>query len=406
MDRFAAMSDLRSPGSAAYLDAVRSTLPGIRARAATVDRVGRIPDETIRDLDEVGIFRGLQPRQWGGLELDPMTFFESVALLASACGSTGWVGGVVAVHPWEVGLLSNQAQEDVWGADPKVRLSSSYAPTGKAFAVDGGYELSGQWRFSSGVDLSDWAILGAIPEGETEADIRACLVRRADFSVDPDSWKVAGLAGTGSKTINIVRAFVPAYLSHKIADVNRGLVPGWEVNDRPLYHLPFMAGIFSYAIAAPAIGAATGALEAFVEQTRTRIGAYGGPPVATTPAVQLRLSNARLEVDDARMRMQRTWEEFYSLACQGKPIGPDLQARGRYEAARSISRCLHAVIDVFEVAGGGVMNLSNPIQRYLRDLLAMRNHPMGAIESSAATFARSQLTVEGRPATYAPGGQQ
>ncbi len=387
------MNDLTSPGSAAYLEGVRSILPAIRGRAATIDQVGRLPEETVRELDEVGVFRALQPRQWGGLEIDPMTFFESVVLLASACGSTGWVGGVVAVHPWEVALLSNQAQKDVWGVDPLTRLSSSYAPTGRAVSVEGGYELSGQWRFSSGVDLSDWAILGGIPEGEAESDIRAFLVSRADFTVDPDSWKVAGLAGTGSKTVNVAKAFVPTYRSHKIADVNRGNIPGWEVNDRPLYHLPFMAGIFSYAIAAPAIGAATGALEAFVEQTRTRIGAYGGPPVATTPGVQLRLSNSLLEVEDCRMRMRNTWEQFYGLACRGEPIGPDLQARGRYESARTISRCLHAVLDVFEVAGGSVMQLSNPIQRFLRDLLAMRNHPMGAIESSAATFARSQLTV-------------
>jgi 3-hydroxy-9,10-secoandrosta-1,3,5(10)-triene-9,17-dione monooxygenase len=382
-----------------YLDDVRSILPGIRARAASVEGLGRLSDETVRELDEVGVFRGLQPRQWDGLELDPATFFESVSLIGSACGSSGWVAGVLAVHPWEVALLSDRAQREVWGENTRTRLSSSYAPTGKVRPVEGGFELSGQWRFSSGVDLCDWAILGGVPEGETEADISAFLVRRTDFEVDPDSWKVAGLAGTGSKTINIQSAFVPDYRRHKIADVNRGNIPGWEVNDRPLYHLPWMAGIFTSAIAAPAIGAATGALNAFVEQTRTRVGAYGGPPVTANPAIQFRLANALAEVENARMRMRTTWEEFYGLACSGARLIPaDLQARSRYEGPRAISGCLHAAIEVFEVAGGGVMHLSNPIQRFLRDLLAMRNHPMGALESNAATYARAVLNASQREA--------
>ena len=152
-------------------------------------------------------------------------------------------------------------------------------------------------------------------------------------------------------------------------------------------------------LAAPASGAATGALNAFVEQTRTRVGAYGGPPVAANPAIQFRLANALAEIENARMRMRTTWEEFYGLACSGARLIPaDLQARSRYEGPRAISGCLHAVIEVFEVAGGGVMHLSNPIQRFLRDLLAMRNHPMGALESNAATYARAVLNASQREA--------
>ena len=52
---------------AKYLDGVRSLLPGIRARAESVEQLGRITEETVRELDEAGVFRGLQPRQWGGL---------------------------------------------------------------------------------------------------------------------------------------------------------------------------------------------------------------------------------------------------------------------------------------------------------------------------------------------------
>lgn len=385
--------------NARYLDDVRSLLPGIKARAASVETLGRMPEETVRELDEVGVFRGLQPRQFGGLELHAGTVLESVALLASACASTGWVAGVVAVHPWEMGLLCERAQKEFWDDAPLVRLSSSYAPTGSVRPVEGGYLLSGQWRFSSGVDLCDWAILGGLLPGAKDGDISAFVVKREDFEVDPDSWDVAGLRGTGSKTINVKEAFVPEWRSHRVSDVAKGIIPGWEVNDRPLYHMPWMGGIFTYAIAAPAIGAAVGALNEYVQQTRTRVGAYGGPPVALNPGVQYRLAEALADVEDARLRMRATWDEFYAAVEGGATlVPPHLQARTRYEGARAISRCLHAVLSVFEVAGGSVMHNSNPIQRYLRDLLAMRNHPMGGLESTASAYARSALEPrEGEP---------
>ena len=85
---------------------------------------------------------------------------------------------------------------------------------------------------------------------------------------------------------------MPGHRSHKLTDVNRGIIPGWDVNDGSLYHMPWMAGIFGYTIAAAAIGAATGALAAYVEQTRTRYAALGGPPVAANPAIQFRLADA------------------------------------------------------------------------------------------------------------------
>ena len=126
----------------------------------------------MQELDKVGVLRGLQPRRWGGLELDPVTFFESIVLIGSACGSTGWVAGVLGVHPWELALLPEQAQKDVWGDDPLTRASSSYANTGHVKRVDDGFVLSGTWRFSSGVDFAEWIILGGRPKARNPLNQR------------------------------------------------------------------------------------------------------------------------------------------------------------------------------------------------------------------------------------------
>ena len=128
-----------------YIDQVRELLPGIASRAPECEEARQVPHETVKAFRETGVLRALQPRSWGGAELDPLTFYEGVALVAQACPSSAWVLGVVGVHNWQLALFPEQAQEDVWSDDPTVQISSSYAPTGKVESVEGGFRLSGTW---------------------------------------------------------------------------------------------------------------------------------------------------------------------------------------------------------------------------------------------------------------------
>src|SRR2546430_8200336 len=129
---------------------VRDLLPVLGERAQETEDARDVPAESVKALMETGFFRLLQPAAFGGYEADPVTFLTAVRLIAGACGSTGWVASVVGVHPWQLALFPAQAQADVWAADPETRMSSSYAPTGKAKLVQDGYELNGRWSFSSG----------------------------------------------------------------------------------------------------------------------------------------------------------------------------------------------------------------------------------------------------------------
>ena len=83
----------------AFLLRIHVELPAIRERATEVEQQGMISHEVIGWLTEADVFRAVQPRQWGGLELDLATFFEGAARIASACASTGWVASVVGIHP-------------------------------------------------------------------------------------------------------------------------------------------------------------------------------------------------------------------------------------------------------------------------------------------------------------------
>src|SRR5262245_20059315 len=145
-----AVSNQAGPHQQAVIAGVTELLPILRQRAQETEDARAVPAESVKSLEETGFFRLLQPKAAGGLEADPVTFFTAVRLIASACGSTGWVASVVGVHPWHVALFAEQAQIEVWGDDPHTRVSSSYAPTGKDRLVEGGARLRGRWQVSSG----------------------------------------------------------------------------------------------------------------------------------------------------------------------------------------------------------------------------------------------------------------
>src|SRR3954465_2846220 len=193
------------------LDGVRDLLPTFRSRAEEAERLRVVPEASIKELEETGFFTLLQPKRGGGIEADPVDFYTAVRDIAGACGSTGWVSSVVGVHPWQVALFPDEAQQAVWSADTSTRLSSSYAPTGKATVTDGGYILSGKWSFSSGCDNCSWVLLGGLvfnADGNV-VDFKTFMVPRKDYTIN-DVWHMIGLLGTGSNDIVVDDAFIPA----------------------------------------------------------------------------------------------------------------------------------------------------------------------------------------------------
>src|SRR6476469_10631830 len=284
----------------AVIAGVTELLPTLRQRAQETEDARVVPAESVKSLEETGFFRLLQPKSAGGLEADPVTFFTAVRLIASACVSTGWVASVVGVHPWQLALFPQQAQDDVWGADPATRMSSSYAPTGKAKLVKGGgevggggYQLNGRWSFSSGCDHASWVLLGGIVTDDAGQPVDFCtfLLPASDYTID-DVWDTVGLRGTGSNDIVVDNAFVPGHRALSFTGVTKITCPGHQVNPGPLYRIPF-GSIFSYAITTPIIGMAPCGYEAHVDYQRQRVRAsYVGQKSADDPFAQVRVAEA------------------------------------------------------------------------------------------------------------------
>ncbi|TCP45362.1 3-hydroxy-9,10-secoandrosta-1,3,5(10)-triene-9,17-dione monooxygenase [Tamaricihabitans halophyticus] len=370
---------------------IREILPVIAERAQEAEEQRRIPPESIKALQELGLFRLLQPKRFGGFEEDPNTFYSAIRLLASACGSTGWVGAVLGVHPWQLGLFDAKAQEEVWGADTDTRISSSYAPMGRATPVDGGFRFTGRWSFSSGCDYASWVFLGGLvlDESGSPTDFRTFLLPATDYAID-DVWDTIGLRGTGSNDIIVEDVFVPDYRTLSFVDTGKCRCPGQEVNPGPLYRLPF-ASVFSCSIAVPVVGMATGAYRAYVEHTRERVRASTRGKAADDTFNQLRIAEAASEIDTAMHGIERGIGEELELAHRAEKIPLPLRLRLRRDQVNATGAAIRAVDRLFESAGGRALKVGTPIQRFWRDAHAGRVHAINDPEKVLAMFGQHEL---------------
>jgi 3-hydroxy-9,10-secoandrosta-1,3,5(10)-triene-9,17-dione monooxygenase len=365
-----------STSLSSLVDEARRLAPELAAAAPGDDALRRLGDATWKRLLEGRFLRALQPARWGGGEVHFLDFVDAAIELSAASPSAGWVAGVIGVHPWQLALFAEEAQQDMWGEDPSALHSSSYNPTGKAEAKPGGYELSGRWSFSSGCDhcrgVNLGAITGAREVGEaTLPDFRSFLLLPGQYRIE-DNWHVAGLRGTGSKDIVVDGAFVPEHRTQSHLDYALDLpLPGRERNDGPLYRLPWSV-VFNMALAASVLGSARGFVEAWIYEARERV--VLGTRVADDPLVQRRLAEATWDLEAGIARLRADVREIWEMAEASVPVSMAQRAHLRWNMNRSCELVGCAVSDLFHAASGRTIYLDHPLQRRFQDVQGALGH--------------------------------
>jgi alkylation response protein AidB-like acyl-CoA dehydrogenase len=126
------------------------------------------------------------------------------------------------------------------------------------------------------------------------------LVPKADYKIDWESWRPVGLGGTGSFDVIVENAFVPDYRVLRFSDAVGSTAPGAESNKNPLYRISLLTGV-AFALAMPAVGAASGSLERFIDENKVRQthGAVvlGGKKIADFQTIQKRVGEAAARID-------------------------------------------------------------------------------------------------------------
>jgi 3-hydroxy-9,10-secoandrosta-1,3,5(10)-triene-9,17-dione monooxygenase len=387
--------------SQAVLDGVRDLLPSLRERADETERLRVVPEASIKELEETGFFKLLQPRRFDGFESDPIDFYTAVRDIASACGSTGWVSSVVGVHPWQVALFADEAQQAVWGEDTATRLSSSYAPTGKATVADGGFRLSGKWSFSSGCDHCSWVLLGGLvfnADGQV-VDFRTFMVPRDDYTI-VDVWHMVGLAGTGSNDIVVDDVFVPEAFTLSMGETGQCRGPGQAENTSDLYKLPFHS-IFTGTITTPIIGMAMGAYAEHVEMQKARTrAAYLGEKASLDPFAAVRIARASSEIDAAWALLVNNIREEQAHVARGEKIPLGTRLKVRRDQVLGSQRAIDAIDALFEASGGRALTNGTYLQRAWRDAHAGRVHAANDPERALQMFGAHEFGHKVDPGMY------
>ncbi len=385
----------------AVLDGIRDLLPAFRERADETERLRQVPDASVKELEETGFFRMLQPQRFDGLESDPVDFYTAVSMIGSACGSTGWISSVLGVHPWQVALFHDDAQQAVWGEDTSTRLSSSYAPTGKAVVAEGGYMLQGRWSFSSGSAHATWVLLGGLvanDEGQI-VDFKTFMVPREKYEV-VDVWNVVGLSGTGSNDIVVEETFIPEEFTLSMSDTGRCFGPGQEQNPSDLYKLPFHS-LFTTTITAPIVGMARGAYTEHVEMQQKRVrAAYAGEKAASDPFAAVRIARASSEIDGAWALCMSNIREEQALVAKGEKIPLSLRLRVRRDQVLGTQRAIDAIDELFEASGGRALANGTYLQRAWRDAHAGRVHAANDPERALQMYGMHEFGHKVDPGMY------
>lgn len=369
------------------IEQARAMIPTLAARAAQAERDCHVPAETIADFQRAGFFRILQPRAWGGLELDPEYFYAVQMALAEGCMSSAWVYGVVAVHNWQLGLFDPQAQADVWEDSAATLIASSYMPKAEVTPAEGGYRISGRWGFSSGVDHCDWVFLGGLvpaADGKGPPDYRTFLVPRADFTVVP-VWDTLGLRGTGSQDVVVKDAFVPAYRTHRSKDGFAATSPGLKLNDAPLYRLPF-GQIFVRAVSSSAIGALKGALDTFRDYAAKRVSSNDFSRTADDPSAQGIAAETAAAIDEMQQILFRNFRTLMEQARAGQPFDLDQRLLFRFQSGQVLDRCAALISRLFYACGAQGVYRSSPIARAFADIHTGRTHVANNVDKVGRNF--------------------
>jgi alkylation response protein AidB-like acyl-CoA dehydrogenase len=361
------------------LQRARDLVPEIRARAEETERNRTIAPQVIARIRDAELLRTTRPKEFGGFEYDAVVALEIALTISAACASTGWAVNGALANGISFGHYPVETQRELWGDGADPFSCACFAPTGTAIPVDGGYVLNGTWSFASGVDHSSWIRLGAFiksPDAAPPADGAFLLLPIADVEIE-DNWFVYGLCGTGSKNIIVRDAFVPAHRVLMFADTRSGHAPGAQHHRNPLYRLPLLV-LGASMLASTAVGAAKGALAAYLEMTTARKTrgalAGGGLAMAEFATIQLRFAEASAAVEAAELILFTDMRAAMAKLHAGADITVADRIRARRNQAYVTRLALQAVDALNASTGGAGLLLNNPVQRAWRDINAVARH--------------------------------
>ncbi|AGF71143.1 acyl-CoA dehydrogenase family protein [Corynebacterium halotolerans] len=192
---------------AALMDRIETFIPLIKENAEKNEEIGKLTDETVAALHEVGAFRIGVPEALGGYELTPRQTIQVLEKVSYADPSTGWVLMALQMITGTTGAyLPPEAQDELFADGNYPLIAGQGTRSGKAMRVEGGYRVSGRWSFGSGM-LHATHVHSAAYDAENDRPIVVTFPK--DQAELYFNWDVMGLRATGSIDYSCEDLFVP-----------------------------------------------------------------------------------------------------------------------------------------------------------------------------------------------------
>lgn len=353
----------------------RELIPFLREHASECEAARKLTPPVMDAVTRAGLFRYLQPKAWGGMELPFVSYFDIPEMLSRGDISVGWTVTNLASHHRTLSWFDPKAHEEVWGPNPDAGIASGIAfQQGRGVPADGGIVLSGEWNFSSGTDHSDWNLLACVlREGDKPVDYLFCLVHCADYEV-VDDWHVLGMRATSSKTVRCKDVFIPAHRALSMHVARPGHTwPGLKINSNPHYRIP-LTPLGGHGIGGCLVGNARAALEITIDLVKSRSTSYTGAKMRDFQTVQLRIGAAGAKVDAAALLLRADVLEAMRVYEEGRTLDIETRLRYKRNAALAAKLCVEAVDSLHEMAGANGIYDHYPLQRIFRDQHAAAAH--------------------------------
>jgi alkylation response protein AidB-like acyl-CoA dehydrogenase len=356
-----------SAKGADYLQRARDLGPAIDAAADEIEQRRDLPADLFAALRGRGLFRLVQPEDYGGAELDPPSLVQVIEQIASHDASTAWCVGQTNICALTAAYLDPDVVKDIFGPDTGI-LAWGPGP-GQAVAVPGGYRVTGDFDFASGSRLASW--LGAhVPVIEADGSKRAgpdgkpisyTVFFRKSSAVVRDTWQVMGLRGTGSDSYMVTDLFVPeAYTMARDGSAKPRVKGELYVFTPSTLYASCFAGI--------ALGIARSVMTSFVNEASGTVPRGGSRSRAENNVMQ-----AHVGLNEARLRAARTFlltsvAEIWEAARIRGELTQDELITIRMASTFAIQTAREVVATLYAAAGAMAIFNARPFERRFRDI--------------------------------------
>ena len=182
-----------------------------------------------------------------------------------------------------------------------------------------------------------------------------------------DDWHVLGLAGTGSRSLQLRDVFVPEHRCVLLDDLLAGTPPGARVHpDYKLLRAP-RGLLVNYSLPPVSIALGRRALAVAIAGLRGRV-SRGVTRMAASEFVQVAVGEAAAAIDAATLTMWNGRQAAEALVAAGEPIAPDVVLRTRRDMTHAQHQVQWAIERLVEVCGARSVYDADALASIRRDV--------------------------------------